>query len=400
MTATTTDQSTLFAQVLDQANRHDPYPLYARLRQTPVSQQDTGAYVVSTYDELVQLTHDPRISSDLRKADVQGLAGQSDDHPGFIVRDEPDHHQIRSRVMRKFTPARIQGLTDSITKKTHDLLDQQRGQQSMDFVADFFYPLPVAMICSLLGVPLEDEHLFSDWSAKMASALDPDLTDEQTKAVDQAKSDMTKYCKDLADDHLKNPQDDLISALLGDDPDFRLPMDEVLSVMDLLLVAGHETTVNLISNGTLAMLRDPGLQVRVAETPGLEVTFVEEMLRYDPPVQFRTRTALTDIDIAGTTIPKGVEVELLLAAGSRDPHHFPDADVLVPDRTENAHLGYGGGAHYCVGAPLARIEARTALKAVAQRLVNPHLSQDPPEYHADASLRGPAAMPITFDQLR
>ena len=175
---------------------------------------------------------------------------------------------------------------------------------------------------------------------------------------------------------------------------------ELLSTMALLLVAGHETTVNLIANGTLALLRHPNVLDRLRHEPDLVVTLVEEVMRYDPPVQFRTRTTLAEVEAAGMIIPEGATVVLLLASGSRDPARFPDADRFVPDREDNQHLGFGGGNHYCVGAPLARIEAHIALGALARRLVDPRLVADPPPYRQNAALRGPEHLFVQFDRLQ
>jgi cytochrome P450 len=175
---------------------------------------------------------------------------------------------------------------------------------------------------------------------------------------------------------------------------------ELISTMALLLVAGHETTVNLVTNGMLALLRDPDALEWLRRDPEIVVPLVEELLRYDPPVQFRTRTTLADVDLAGVTIPKGASVALLLASGSRDPARFRDADRFVPDRADNQHFGFGGGIHYCVGAPLARVEAHIALGALVRRLVGPRLVTDPPPYRENASLRGPEHLFVEFEGLR
>jgi cytochrome P450 len=169
--------------------------------------------------------------------------------------------------------------------------------------------------------------------------------------------------------------------------------------MALLLIAGHETTVNLITNGMLTLLRHPDTLERLRREPDLIITLVEEVLRFEPPVQFRTRTTLTDVEVAGVTIPRGATVVLMLASGSRDPRRFPDADQFVPDRTDNTHLGFGGGIHYCVGAPLARIEAHIALGELARRLAAPRLVDDPPPYRENASLRGPRHLMVAFERL-
>ena len=392
MTQASADQGELFAQVLDPANRPDPYPLYARLRESPVSLQDDGTYVVSTHAEIAELLHDPRISSDERKSDRGAGAlvasgrltpeGQPS-NPAFIFLDPPDHDRLRRVVMGQFTPARVASMHDRVVALVDGLLDAQRDHGRLDVVDDFAYPLPVTVICELLGVPREDEPHFHGWATALARSLDP--------AQGMAEEDVRRA----------RPADDLLSGLVaGDDPAGRMDERELMSTMALLLVAGHETTVNLITNGMLALLRHPDALEWLRRDPEIVVPLVEELLRYDPPVQFRTRTTLADVDLAGVTIPKGASVALLLASGSRDPARFRDADRFVPDRADNQHFGFGGGIHYCVGAPLARIEAHIALGALGRRLVGPHLVTDPPPYRENASLRGPEHLFVEFEGLR
>jgi cytochrome P450 len=408
MTRTTATRGGLFAKVLDPANRPDPYPLYARLRETPVALQDDGTYVVSTHAEISRLLHDPRVSSDERKSDrgagalvASGKLGALGDPP-FIFLDPPDHDRLRRLVMRQFTPARVEGMRDRAVRLVDELLDARRAGGQLDIVDDLAYPLPVAMICDLLGVPREDEPRFHGWATALARSLDPaqGMTEEEARQAAEAVVQMGEYLTGLVEARRVRPADDLISALVaGDEPGGRMDEMELLNTLALLLVAGHETTVNLISNGTLALLRHPDVLDRLRRETRLVIPLVEEVLRYDPPVQFRTRTTLADVGVAGVTIPKGATVVLLLASGSRDPVRFPDAGRFVPDREDNQHLGFGGGIHYCVGAPLARIEAHVALGALARRLVAPRLVADPPPYRRNAALRGPEHLPVRFDRL-
>jgi hypothetical protein len=410
VTRTTTTGGDLFARVLDPANRPDPYPLYARLRETPVALQDDGTYVVSTHAEISKLLHDPRVSSDERKSArgagalvASGKLGAMGDPP-FIFLDPPDHDRLRRLVMGQFTPARVEGMRDRAVRLVDELLDAREDQGQLDVVEDLAYPLPVAVICDLLGVPREDEPRFHGWATALARSLDPaqGMTEEEARQAAEAATQMGEYMASLVEARRARPADDLLlSALVaGDDPDGRMDEMELLNTLALLLVAGHETTVNLISNGTLALLRHPGVLDRLRCEPRLVIPLVEEVLRYDPPVQFRTRTTLADVGVAGVNIPKGATVVLLLASGSRDPVRFPDAGRFVPDREDNQHLGFGGGIHYCVGAPLARIEAHVALGALARRLVAPRLVADPPSYRRNAALRGPQHLFVQFDWLR
>jgi len=402
----------LFAQVLDPAHRADPYPLYARLRERPAALQDDGTYVVSTYSAITRLLHDPRTSSDERKsargAGALAASGRlappgEPGSPPFIFLDPPEHDRLRRLVMQHFTPDRVRGMHRRIGELVDGLLDTQAGRGELDVVDDLAYPLPVTVICELLGVPHEDEPRFHDWASALARSLDPAerIPEPEIHAARQAALQLLGYLGQLVEIRRTRPGDDLLSALVaGADPNDRLTPRELLGTTALLLIAGHETTVNLVSNGMLALLRHPDVIDRLRSNPDLVVPLVEEVLRYDPPVQFRTRTTLTDIELAGMTIPKAATVVLLLASGSRDPARFPDAGSFVPDRVDNAHLGFGGAAHYCVGAPLARVEAQTALAALARRLVAPRLHADPPPYRDNASLRGPARLTVGFDGMR
>ena len=396
----------LFAQVLDPASRANPYPLYARLRETPVSLQEDGTYVVSTYREISLLLHDPRISSDMRKsahgAGALASSGNVPATPPFIFTDPPEHTWLRRLIMHQFTPQRIAGMRAHVEQIVHALLDAKKHERQLDLIQDFAYPLPVTIICRLLGVPPEDEPRFQVWSAALVRTLDPteSLSEAEVKQAIQSRTDIQEYMNQLSATRRAHPQDDLLSGLVaGNDPDGRLPEQDLLPTMQLLLIAGHETTVNLITNSMLALLRHPEVFDRLRRNPELAISTVEEVLRYDPPVQFRTRTTLADVPIAGVTIPQGASVVLLLASGSRDPARFVDPERFWPERDDNEHLGFGGGDHYCVGAPLARLEAVTALKALARRLEAPRLVTDPPPYRKNAALRGPEHLLIAFADL-
>lgn len=406
-------QATVYDQVLDPASRANPYPLYAEMRKSPVTRQADGTYVVSTYDEIVALLHDPRVSSDpanrpgvggVEAADEYGLAGLP--RP-FINRDPPDHDRLRGLAMRQFgpphTPGRVDGMRTWLTEITTSLIDKFADQNRVDIVDHFAYPLPVTAICKLLGVPLDDQPRFREWADAVVAAIDPTTGtfEERVRRRDRVNAELGQYFSELADTRAQQPGDDLISGWLTDtDGGASLSREDLLATADLLLVAGHETTVNLITNGMLTLLRHPDVLDRLNREPGLIVGLVEELLRYEPPVQMLpTRTTLTDIDIDGTIIPKDSPLVLVLAAGSRDPGHFSDPDHFDPDRTNNTHLGYGSGIHYCFGAPLARTETQVALPELARRLVNPRLVADPPPYRPNPVLRGPRHLLIEYDDV-
>lgn len=404
-------EASIYEQILDPAHRANPYPLYAELRKTPVAREADGTYVVSTYDEIVALLHDPRVSSD-RRNNPQLSAVLQKGPPGlplpFIGRDPPGHDQLRRLAMRPFgpphSPARIDALRSWLLQITTGLIDALAGKGRVDIVDDVAYPLPVTVICELLGVPREDEPRFHPWVRALVETVDPSTGTLEERQVrrDQISVELNQYLGGLADAHLRQPGGDLLSQILTDNgPDGRMSRDDLVSTAVLLLIAGHETTVNLIANGMLTLLRHPDALDRLRREPSLIIPLVEELLRYEPPVQFLAqRATLDDIDIAGTTIPKGSPLVLMLASGSRDPGRFRDPDRFIPDRTNNQHLGFGSGIHYCFGAPLARVEAQIALTELACRLENPRLVVDPPPYRPNPVLRGPLHLLVEIDGVR
>lgn len=400
MNPTTTTPADLFAQVLDPANRPNPYPLYAQLRETPVARLDDHLYAVSTHAEIALLQQDPRAGTDVRKTALAGSV-LSSTTPSFLFLDPPEHDRLRQQVMHQFTPARVGGMHNRVVAVVDELLDAKLGHSQLDVVDDFAYPLPVTVICELLGVPREDEQRFHVWADTLALSIDPDRGEETTADEMQTLRELAAYLSRLIAERRSHPKDDLLSGLaVGTDPAGRMDDANLVTTMVLLLIAGHETTVNLITNSMLTLLRHPGELERLRDYPERVPRLVEEVLRYESPVQFTQRYALADITLAGVTIPKGVGIRLLLAAGNRDPHYFSAPDRFDPDRPDNLHFGFGGGIHYCVGAPLARMEAQVALTALARRLVNPRLIVDPPPYRANAVLRGPRHLPVAFDRLQ
>jgi cytochrome P450 len=401
---TTMTQETLLRQVADYANRANPYPLYAQLRETPVSRQEDGTYVVSTYREIVALLHDPRISSDKRKRSQAGDE-QPDQQPQpfFIMLDPPEHDRLRRLAMRQFGPPHRPGLVEGIrvglANIVNILIDRVQDQRQIDIFKSVSYPFPVTVICELLGVPREDEPRFHVWAEAIIAPKD---SEEAQQRSDQATAELGQYLGGLAEAHSKHPGQDMLSGLATDNgPEGRMSPSDLVSTAILLLIAGHETTVNLISNGMLTLLRHPDILARLRREPDLIIGLVEELLRYEPPVQYLPqRTTLEEITIAGTTIPKGVPLTLLLAAGSRDPERFSEPDRFDPDRKDNQHLGFGSGIHYCFGAPLARLEAQTALTELVRRLENPRLVVDPPPYRPSPILRGPQQLLVEVDGVR
>ncbi|MFF9132248.1 cytochrome P450 [Streptomyces sp. NPDC014806] len=408
--------SSLLHQILDYAHRADPYPLYEELRKTPVHHEGDGPYVVSTYYEIRSLLHDPRISSDARNlasAAADPLAEEPAEGsalpPGFLKLDPPEHDRLRRMTNRPFGPPHSPHRVDAMRPELHDivtgLIDGIADPGRIDLVEQFSYPFPVTVICRLLGVPREDEARFHTWADTLAASLDPDPDAdpaERGKGAHDARMQLGMYLAGLIEERRRNPGQDMLSQLAtaqgGDGP---MTTMELLSTAALLLIAGHETTVNLITNGMLTLLRHPDVLERLRTEPRLAVPLVEELLRYEPPVQLLPqRTTLADIEVGGVTIPKGASLWLVLASGNRDPRRFADPDRFDPGRPDIQHLGLGSGIHSCFGAPLARLETQLALAELARRLDNPRLVEDPPPYRQNAVLRGPRHLHITCDGIR
>lgn len=434
-------QQSLYEQVLDYANRANPYPLYAKLRQTPITRQIDGSYVVSTYREIVSLLHDPRIGSDFRmrsahdrpsaglsanqelasknQAQDEGAETSSSNQgsetevvPSFIGLDPPEHDRLRRQATWPFgpphTPGRVADMEPELILLANRQIDTIKGRTSIDIVEDFAYPIPVTMISELLGVPPEDQPRLHALSEAIIEDIDLDprqSPEEQKRRQEQSSQtfkELEQYMEVLIEHHRKQPGSDLLSGLITDHgSDGPMAQEDLVSTASLLLIAGHETTVNLITNGMLTLLRHPDVLERLRREPDLVIRLVEEFLRYEPPVQILpNRVALSDITIAGTTIQKGSPVILLLASGSRDPARFHDPEKFDPDRRDNMHLGFGSGIHYCYGAPLARLETQIALTELVQRLENPRLAHDPPPYRQSATLRGPRHLIVEIDGVK
>jgi cytochrome P450 len=406
-----TADTTILRQIYDYANRANPYPLWTKLRQTPVCWQkdgpdEAGTYVVSTYHEIEALLHDPRVSSDLRNSkQTGGRARTPNAQYTFISLDPPEHDRLRALAMRHFgppeRPAYLEQLRPEILRIVTMLLDRLQGQRQVDLVEGFNYPLPVEVICQILGVPREDEPQFKVWASALIDSL-AEQTEEAARRREQAQIDLDHYMIELVERHRKHPGDDMLSRMSTDTgPEGGMSDRQLVTTGALLLIAGHETTVNLLGNGMLVLLRHPAILERLRKDPTLIPAAVEEMLRYDGPVQFLPqRTTLDEIPLPETTIPKGVLVTLALAAGNRDPARFTDPDRFDPERRDNQHLGFGSGIHSCFGAPLARTEAQIAFPELLRRLEQPRLVVDPPPYRPSPFLRGPEHLMIEVEEVR
>ncbi|WP_460072426.1 cytochrome P450 [Streptomyces sp. YKOK-I1] len=403
-------------RILDYAHRADPYPIYEELRRTPVYHEDDGPYVVSTYHEILGLLHDPRVSSDSRTVaqtahDPLAEPEQQESAlpPSFLRLDPPEHDRLRRMTNRPFgpphSPHRVDGMRGELRDIVTGLIDGIGDPDHFDLVDQFSYPFPVTVICRLLGIPREDEARFHAWADAIAASLDPDPDAdpaERGKGAHDARMQLGMYLAGLIEERRRNPGDDMLSALAtAQGEDGSMTTMELLSTAALLLIAGHETTVNLVTNGMLTLLRHPEVLQRLRADPRLAVPVVEELLRFEPPVQLvPQRVTLADVEVRGVTVPKGSSLWLVLASGNRDPRRFENPDRFDPDRRDIQHLGLGSGIHSCFGAPLARLEAQFALSELARRLENPRLLEDPPPYRQNAVLRGPRHLRIACDGIR
>jgi cytochrome P450 len=367
----------------------DPLSVFARMREgSPVTSVITPegqrAWLITRYEDVRRALADPRLSKDWRKLRAPGFV--PDPSVGFLMAhmlnaDPPDHTRLRRLVQKAFTPGRVAGLRPRIEAITASLLDAMEaareadpaGDGAIDLITEFAFPLPMTVICELLGIPDGDREEFKTWSQVILSST---ATFDEYRAAGGA---MYAYFTRLLADKRAAPADDLLSALItARDSGDSLDEPELLAMIFLLLVAGHETTVNLIATGTLALLRHPSEFSRLRSDPSLLPGAVEELLRYANPLNHATdRYAPEPLEVGGVTIPAGEPVLVVTSSANRDPARFPDPDRLDLGRDASGHVAFGHGIHYCVGAPLARLEGEIAFGALLARFPGLTLAVDP-----------------------
>jgi pimeloyl-[acyl-carrier protein] synthase len=381
----------------------DPYPTYHRLRALdPVHPNPLGFWVLTRYEDVVAALRDPRFGKEAIASVVAARFGIPAPTVGLSMldRDPPDHTRLRGLVSKAFTPRVVEALRPHIQRIVDDLLARVEGRHAMDLVEEFAYPLPVTVICQMLGVPVEDRDRFRQWGLDIARGLDSIMLpadSEVGRRSAAARHALTDYFRALIAERRAAPRADMLSDLIAaEEAGDKLSANELLATCILLLVAGHETTVNLIGNGMLALLRHPGELRRLREDPGLIDSAVEELLRYDGPVQRTSRVPSEDVVIGGRTIPKGDLVMPFIGAADRDPAQFPDPDRLDIGRADNRHIAFGWGIHFCLGAPLARLEGQTAIGTLVGRLPRLALATDRPEHRPSLTLRGLVSLPVSF----
>jgi cytochrome P450 len=400
--------------------RDDPYPFFHLLREhEPVHKTAFGVYLLARHADAAAAVRDPRLSSNEQNSDLyQAFQASGDDRltsPGvfgdemgqavMLFLDPPDHTRIRGLVSKAFTPRVVERLRARSQELVDGLLDavDERGDGRMDVIADLAYPLPVVIICELLGVPAADHVTFQNWSRELAGSIDPSplRTPEQEARIRAAAEAFVEYFSELIARRREAPRDDLLSALIAaEEAGDRLAEHELLATAMFLLVAGHETTVNLIGNGTLALLHHRDQFERLRDDPFLDRNAVEELLRFDSPVMITQRITLDDYEVGGVTIPPRQQVIPLLGAANRDPDAFAEPDRLDLSRDAAAHhVAFGGGHHFCLGAALARLEGQVAIGTLVRRFPDLALAGDPVRRET-FTLRGLEQLPVATGRRR
>jgi pimeloyl-[acyl-carrier protein] synthase len=396
---------------LDPHFQANPYPYYDMLRANVPAffLEDWRVWFFSRYEDCVAALRDQRFGREIFRVATPEELGWSDEpaenvrplalmqRRWMLFKDPPDHTRLRTLVHKAFTPRMIERLRERAQIITDSLIDEAHANGGMDIMADLALPLPVTMIAEMLGIPPSDFPIFHQWSRELAGTLE--LGGEEAEYVRAAAVtvEFDAYVRGLIAERRKQPREDLISALVAIEAEGdRLNEDEMVATCILLLIAGHETTVNLIGNGMLALLTHPDQWDRLKADPMLIKSAVEELLRYDSPVQLTARWILDDFEFAGQQMRKGQQIITLFGAANHDPARFPDPGRLDITRDPNPHLSFGNGIHFCLGAPLARMEAQIAIATLARRLPDLRLVTDQPPRQPTLVLRGLRELCVTI----
>lgn len=394
----------------------DPGPLFDLIREeNPIHRTPAGYWVVTRHEDCLAVLRSRSSSSDQMNVNPdsrpEGIRGgkrdeqyemirqTGNDTRPFLFRDPPDHTRLRGLVQRAFTPRRVAELTPFITQRTQSIIQRHLDGAPFDAVRELAWSIPVAVICEMLAIPEEDHDRFEKESAQLARGLDPDflLTDDDLRARDAAILHFGIYFSELFAKRRATPGDDLLSALIAArDGSDQLTEGELLSTAILLLVAGHETTMNLISGSLLQLARNPEIQNQLRQRPELDRPATDEFLRLVAPVQLTGRSLVEDLEVAGTTIPKGHFVFVLIGAANRDPQTFANPTSLQLDRDPNPHLGFGFGLHHCLGAPLARLESSIVIREVLNATRDITLASPTVTYRPNVILRGLDELPLSL----
>ncbi|MGI5181580.1 cytochrome P450 [Dactylosporangium sp. CA-152071] len=364
-----------------------PYDGYRRLReQDPVSWfEPSGQFLVSRHEDVNALLRDRRLGRTYLHVATHEEMGRTPPPPqdepfwtlnnnGMLDREPPDHTRLRRLVSQAFTPRRVEALRPVVQRLADGLVDAFVAKGGGDLIAEVAEPLPVTVIAELLGIPEPDRHLLRPWSAAICGMYELNPPRETAAAAVRASEEFSDYLRGLARHRAGDPQDDLISALTAVEG---LSEDELIGTCVLLLNAGHEATVNVTGNGWWALFRNPDQLRKLRADPALLPTAIEELMRYDTPLQMFERWVLEDIEVRGHTIRKGQEVALLFGSANHDPAVFTDPERLDIERRDNPHISFGAGIHYCLGAPLARIELAASFGALLAKAPGLRLDREP-----------------------
>ncbi|MEU9103877.1 cytochrome P450 [Streptomyces xanthophaeus] len=400
----TTSLSPDLARLADPAVRPDPYEVLRTLREaSPYADPASGIVVVGRRADCESVLRSPKVSSDRRGAGVTKVPQM----PNLMNLDAPDHTRLRRLAGKAFKPRLIEQWRPRIEEIVQELLAEiAAGGDRADIVSAFAYPLPVRVICEMLGVPREDHPVFETWARSIAYTVDPqlvpgELSTEVAAEVEEARTGFIGYFRRLIAERKADPRDDVLSELIAaEEAGDQLTETELIITCVLLLVAGHETTANLILNGILGLLRHPEQLRLLRERPELAGAAVEEVLRYDAPAQMITRIAREPFTLGELEVTPGTPLLVLLAAANRDPQVHRDPDTFDITRGDPGHLGFAAGPHFCLGSVLARLEGGIALNAFAQAFVEPRLDTDGLRYRPHVSVRGPDRMPVSFEEIR
>jgi len=390
--------------------RADPYPFYAQLRsQDPVHWDEAmGFWVLTRYADVASVYNDSRFSR------AQGLMGGFQRLPEpeqriakpvyhayskmMAYADPPYHTRLRGLVNKTFTPRVVEQMRPYIQQIVDSLLDAAQVTGRMDVIRDLAYPLPIIVIAEMLGLPGEERKRFKEWSDDLFAILgvvrhSPNLMERASQSL----AEMTDYVVALSEERRAQPKEDLLTALVTVvDQGERLTREELVANVGVLLGAGHETTANLIGNGVLALLRNPDQMQKLRDNPTLVTSVVEEIMRYDNPVQIVYRSAIEEVEMEGKRIGQGQLVNMVLGAANRDPAQFSEPDRFDVTRNESRHIGFGLGIHFCLGAPLARLEGQIAFTTLLRRFPRLRLASDALEWQEHPTFRGLKSLPVAF----
>ena len=379
----------------------DPYPVYAALRdRAPVHRSRLlNAWLFTRHADIDAILRDHRrFSSDPRNGALtarQRAMLPTPEEATILTLDPPDHTRLRALVNKAFTRRAVAALEPRIRGVLAALLDAIEDPSGFDLIQAVAQPLPVIVIAEMLGVPPGDRAQFKLWSSQRSRVLEPTIGTRERRLAGEAVRALDAYFRSIIAERRAAPRDDILSALVhAEDAGESLTEREMLNMLRLLLIAGHETTVNLIGNGVLALLRNPDELQRLRDDPGLIPSAVEELMRFDSPVQTDFRRVLEDCEVNGFPLRKRDNIAVLLGAANRDPEVFSDPDRLDVGRTGAAHLSLGRGVHHCLGAPLARLEARIALEMVLERSPRMRLLDSRPRFRKTIVLRGLRSLPL------